>query len=63
MSKERMLEIRKLNCNAMTMKVTHYKKPLFIHQGFMQWLWDVDGSRYLDMFAGVATVSLGHCHP
>ncbi|XP_053505086.1 alanine--glyoxylate aminotransferase 2, mitochondrial [Ictalurus furcatus] len=63
MSKERMLEIRKLNCNAMTMKVTYYKKPLFIHQGFMQWLWDVDGSRYLDMFAGVATVSLGHCHP
>ncbi|MCI4387013.1 hypothetical protein PGIGA_G00069240 [Pangasianodon gigas] len=63
MSKERMLEIRKLNCNAMTMKVTYYKKPLYIHQGFMQWLWDVDGSRYLDMFAGVATVSLGHCHP
>ncbi|MCJ8741242.1 hypothetical protein PDJAM_G00068390 [Pangasius djambal] len=63
MSKERMLEIRKLNCNAMTMKVTYYKKPLFINQGFMQWLWDVDGSRYLDMFAGVATVSLGHCHP
>ncbi|XP_062867286.1 alanine--glyoxylate aminotransferase 2, mitochondrial [Trichomycterus rosablanca] len=63
MSKERMLEIRRLNCNGMTMKVTYYKRPLFIHQGFMQWLWDVDGSRYLDMFAGVATVSLGHCHP
>ncbi|TSY69831.1 Alanine--glyoxylate aminotransferase 2, mitochondrial [Bagarius yarrelli] len=63
MSKERMMEIRKLNCNAMTMKVTYYKKPIFIHQGFMQWLWDVDGSRYLDMFAGVATVSLGHCYP
>ncbi|KAM9450639.1 alanine--glyoxylate aminotransferase 2, mitochondrial isoform 1-T2 [Clarias gariepinus] len=63
MSKERMLEIRKLNCNGMMMKVTYYKKPLFIHQGFMQYLWDVDGSRYLDMFAGVATVSLGHCHP
>ncbi|XP_060790941.1 alanine--glyoxylate aminotransferase 2, mitochondrial [Neoarius graeffei] len=63
MSKERMLEIRKMNCNGMTMKVTYYKKPLFIHQGFMQWLWDVDGSRYLDMFAGIATISLGHCHP
>ncbi|KAI5096296.1 alanine--glyoxylate aminotransferase 2, mitochondrial, partial [Silurus meridionalis] len=63
MSKERMLEIRKMNCNGMTMKVTYYKEPLFIHRGFMQWLWDVDGSRYLDMFAGVATVSLGHCNP
>ncbi|KAI5612753.1 alanine--glyoxylate aminotransferase 2, mitochondrial, partial [Silurus asotus] len=63
MSKERMLEIRKMNCNGMTMKVTYYKEPLFIHRGFMQWLWDVDGSRYLDMFAGVATVSVGHCNP
>uniref|UniRef100_A0A3Q3FWP6 Alanine--glyoxylate aminotransferase 2, mitochondrial n=1 Tax=Labrus bergylta TaxID=56723 RepID=A0A3Q3FWP6_9LABR len=63
MSKERMMEIRKLNCNPMTMKVTSYKKPVFVHQGFMQWLWDVDGRRYLDLFAGVATVSVGHCHP
>ncbi|XP_060747440.1 alanine--glyoxylate aminotransferase 2, mitochondrial [Tachysurus vachellii] len=63
MSKEKLLKIRKLNCNAMTMKVTNYKKPLFIHHGFMQWLWDVDGSRYLDMYAGIATVSQGHCHP
>lgn len=63
MSKERMLEIRKQNCNPMTMKVTSYKQPVFIHQGYMQWLWDVDGKRYLDLFAGVATVSVGHCHP
>ncbi|KAG7241104.1 hypothetical protein INR49_025847, partial [Caranx melampygus] len=63
MSKEQMMEIRKLNCNPMTMKVTYYKKPVFIHQGYMQWLWDVDGRRYLDLFAGVATVSVGHCHP
>lgn len=63
MSKERMMEIRRQNCNPMTMKVTYYKKPVFIHQGYMQWLWDVDGKRYLDLFAGVATVSVGHCHP
>uniref|UniRef100_A0A4W6CBD6 Alanine--glyoxylate aminotransferase 2, mitochondrial n=1 Tax=Lates calcarifer TaxID=8187 RepID=A0A4W6CBD6_LATCA len=63
MSKERMMEIRRQNCNPMTMKVTYYKKPVFIHQGYMQWLWDVDGRRYLDLFAGVATVSVGHCHP
>jgi glutamate-1-semialdehyde aminotransferase len=32
-------------------------------QGKMQWLWDQDGRRYLDMFAGIVTVSVGHCHP
>uniref|UniRef100_A0AAR2IXH0 Alanine--glyoxylate aminotransferase 2, mitochondrial n=1 Tax=Pygocentrus nattereri TaxID=42514 RepID=A0AAR2IXH0_PYGNA len=63
MSKERLLEIRKQNCHPMTMKVTYYRQPVFIHQGHMQWLWDVDGKRYLDLFAGVATVSVGHCHP
>ncbi|XP_051536788.1 alanine--glyoxylate aminotransferase 2, mitochondrial [Myxocyprinus asiaticus] len=63
MSKERLLEIRKHSCNPMTMKVTYFKKPVFINQGYMQWLWDVDGRRYLDFFAGVATVSVGHCHP
>ncbi|KAM8827481.1 alanine--glyoxylate aminotransferase 2, mitochondrial isoform 2-T2 [Spinachia spinachia] len=63
LSKERMMEIRQQYCNPMIMKVTYYKKPVFIHQGYMQWLWDVDGRRYLDLFAGVATVSVGHCHP
>lgn len=58
-----MMEIRKQNCNPMTTKMTYYKKPAFIHQGYMQWLWDVDGKRYLDLFAGVATISVGHCHP
>jgi len=27
------------------------------------YLWDSQGRRYLDCFAGVAVVSLGHCHP
>ncbi|KAG7210293.1 hypothetical protein KM043_011837 [Ampulex compressa] len=45
-----------------TMK-TFYKRPLLIHQGKGQWLWDHNGRRYLDMFAGIATVSVGHCHP
>ncbi|XP_047425209.1 alanine--glyoxylate aminotransferase 2, mitochondrial-like [Mugil cephalus] len=62
-SKERMMEIRRQNCNPMTMKITYYKRPVFIDQGYMQWLWDVDGRRYLDLFAGVCTVSVGHCHP
>lgn len=27
------------------------------------WLWDRDGSRYLDFLSGIAVVSLGHAHP
>ena len=27
------------------------------------WLTDGDGKRYLDLLAGIAVVSLGHCHP
>ena len=29
----------------------------------MQWLWDDQGDRYLDLFGGIVTVSVGHCHP
>jgi len=29
----------------------------------MQWLFDEKGKRYLDMLAGIVTVSCGHCHP
>jgi len=29
----------------------------------MQYMWDETGKRYLDMFAGIVTVSCGHCHP
>uniref|UniRef100_W5N1L2 Alanine--glyoxylate aminotransferase 2, mitochondrial n=1 Tax=Lepisosteus oculatus TaxID=7918 RepID=W5N1L2_LEPOC len=63
LSMERMMEIRKRNCSPMTMKVTYYKSPVFLHQGYMQWLWGVNGQRYLDFFGGIATVSVGHCHP
>ncbi|XP_047358353.1 alanine--glyoxylate aminotransferase 2, mitochondrial isoform X2 [Vespa velutina] len=41
----------------------YYKKPLLLYEGRNQWLWDHDGKRYLDMFGGVVTVSIGHCHP
>lgn len=41
----------------------HFKKPLVIHAGHMQWLYDHEGRRYLDMFGGIVTVSVGHCHP
>ncbi|KAF4350636.1 hypothetical protein F8388_019371 [Cannabis sativa] len=40
-----------------------YQKPLNIVEGKMQYLFDEDGKRYLDAFAGIVTVSCGHCHP
>ncbi len=40
-----------------------YKKPLMIVEGKGQYVWDETGRRYLDGFAGIATISVGHCHP
>lgn len=42
---------------------SYYKKPLLITEGHMQWLFDHTGRRYLDLFGGIVTVSVGHCHP
>jgi alanine-glyoxylate transaminase/(R)-3-amino-2-methylpropionate-pyruvate transaminase len=43
--------------------ITYYKDPLMIVEGKMQYVWDEMGTRYLDAFAGIVTVSVGHCHP
>src|ERR1700675_4450944 len=43
--------------------LTYYRDPLLIVEGKMQYLWDETGKRYLDAFAGIVTVSVGHCHP
>ncbi|GAA0151725.1 hypothetical protein LIER_10380 [Lithospermum erythrorhizon] len=40
-----------------------YKNPLNLVDGKMQYLFDDKGRRYLDAFGGIATVSVGHCHP
>lgn len=42
---------------------TYYRNPVMIVEGHMQWLFDEKGNRYLDAFAGIVTVSVGHCHP
>lgn len=42
---------------------TYYKKPIMIVEGKGQYLFDETGRRYLDGFAGIVTVSVGHCHP
>jgi len=43
--------------------LTYYKKPLMIVEGFMQYLFDETGRRFLDGFGGIVTVGVGHCHP
>lgn len=41
----------------------YYRNPVMIVEGRGQWLFDEKGRRYLDGFAGIVTVSCGHCHP
>ncbi|XP_076973063.1 alanine--glyoxylate aminotransferase 2, mitochondrial isoform X1 [Tamandua tetradactyla] len=58
---DRILEIHKHHLSP-TMK-PYFQKPLLLHQGFMEWLFDLEGNRYLDFFSGIVTVSVGHCNP
>ncbi|KAK2722480.1 alanine--glyoxylate aminotransferase 2, mitochondrial-like [Artemia franciscana] len=58
---EDVLNVRKRNLTPSL--VTFYKQPVLIHQGYMQWLFDQNNKRYLDLFGGIVTVSVGHCHP
>jgi acetylornithine/N-succinyldiaminopimelate aminotransferase len=37
--------------------------PLALVRGRGARVWDAEGREYLDCIAGIATVSLGHCHP
>ena len=60
-SREEVLAERKQYCNPAVF--TLYKEPIMIVEGHMQYLFDETGKRYLDLFAGIATVSCGHCHP
>ncbi len=44
--------------------VTNYfKQPLVADHGKMQYLWDLEGRKYLDFFGGIVTVGVGHCNP
>ncbi|MBX7106322.1 MAG: aspartate aminotransferase family protein [Gemmataceae bacterium] len=43
--------------------ITYYADPLMIVEGKMQYVWDETGKQYLDAFAGIVTVSVGHAHP
>ncbi|HEV2385840.1 MAG TPA: aspartate aminotransferase family protein [Candidatus Acidoferrales bacterium] len=42
---------------------TFYERPLVADHASMQYVWDLEGKRYLDFFGGILTISVGHCHP
>lgn len=57
-------EIGKIRKERLLPTVTHYyKRPLHIAKASMQWVWDVEGKKYLDAFGGILTISVGHNHP
>jgi len=43
--------------------ITYYEEPLAFSRGEGQYLYGVDGQKYLDFFGGILVVSVGHCHP
>ncbi len=60
-SREEVLALRQQYVNPGVL--TYYRDPLMLVEGNMQYVWDEAGRRYLDAFAGIVTVSVGHCHP
>jgi 4-aminobutyrate aminotransferase-like enzyme len=40
-----------------------YSEPLPLVEGQGARVWDGDGKEYLDLFSGILTTSVGHCHP
>ena len=42
---------------------TYYQEPLVVERAEGVRVWDTEGKSYLDFFAGVLTVSVGHCNP
>ena len=41
----------------------YYQNPLVADHASMQYLWDVEGNKYLDFFGGIVTIGVGHCNP
>jgi ornithine--oxo-acid transaminase len=37
--------------------------PVVLTKGKGEWLWDIEGKRYVDMMSAYSAVSLGHAHP
>ena len=47
----------------MTLLKTYKTLPLELARGEDVWVWDTAGKKYLDLYAGHAVCSTGHCHP
>ena len=60
-SKEQVIDVRNQYIHPFVS--TYYQQPIMIVEGSMQYVFDETGRRYLDAFAGIATISVGHCHP
>ena len=43
--------------------VLYYTEPIALDHGAGLTVWDADGNRYLDFFAGILTSSVGYAHP
>jgi len=41
----------------------YYTEPLPLDRGEGMYVWDVEGKKYLDFFAGILVTSVGHNHP
>jgi 4-aminobutyrate aminotransferase-like enzyme len=41
----------------------YYREPLVADHASMQYLWDLEGKKFLDFFGGIVTVGVGHCNP
>ncbi len=41
----------------------YHPLPIVLTKGQGEWLWDIEGKRYVDMMAAYSAVSLGHCNP
>src|SRR4051812_36686368 len=58
---ERTAELLQRGKNAL---ISNYARlPIVMERGEGSYLWDTDGRRYLDLFAGFGGGILGHCHP
>src|SRR5258708_36699734 len=42
---------------------TYYEHPIALERGEGMYVWDTEGTRYLDCFGGVLTTSIGHARP
>ena len=41
----------------------YYRESLVADHASMQYVWDIEGNKYLDFFGGILTIGVGHCNP